>query len=163
MKSHWGNPNSLCTEDGFTAAAIPPGQSRNTLGKVYGDSGTYAYNACEDTTKKRTLTNKQHWWGLTHVHTAQGWDPLNGPSQFIQLTLQLLCTLGDHEIQSTIIIFHSFSSLKCPKYWEDWATDQQWGVLRHDDNGVSCVSLGMAQGHVRASKGTRLVLKDCPG
>lgn len=37
-------------------------------------------------------------------------------SQFIKLGLQLLCTRGDYKIQSTVIIFHSFSSLKCPKY-----------------------------------------------
>lgn len=149
----------------FHRCCHPTGQPRNTHGKVYSDSGTYAYNACEDTTKKWTLTNSTwedwHTYALLRAGTLSTGEP--PPSQFIQLSLQPLCTLGDHEIQSTIIIFHSSSSSKCPKYWEDWATDQQRGVLWHDDNGVSCVSLSMAQGHVRASKGTRLVLKDCPG
>lgn len=110
--------------------------------------------------------DQQQRGGLIHVCTVRAgtlsmWEL--SPSQLTQLSLKLLCTQGDHKIQSTIIIFHSFSSLKCPKYWEDWATNQQHGVLWHDDNCVSCVSISMAQGHVRPSKGTRLVLKDCPG
>lgn len=142
MKRHWENQSSLRTEDSFTTAAILLGQSRNrlgrcmgqsrtSLGKMDGDPGTYSYNGCEDTLEKQILP-KQHWWGPTHVSTAQGWDPLNGwATTFTIYTTQTATYLHLRWPWDTKYN-HYFSfifSLKYPKYWEDWATDQLHGVL----------------------------------
>lgn len=142
LPSHWGNSGACCENVwGFSPM---PAMSLRTMPRG----------------SPRPAAVCEAWHTYTQLRAGLPQPPR---LQFMQLGPQLLCTRGDHKRQSTVIIFHSFSSSKCPKYWEDWATDQQRGVLQCDDSGVSCVSFSMVLGHVRASKGTRLVLKDCPG
>lgn len=168
VKSHWANPSSFYSADAFPAAVIPLEHSRNTPGNL-GKCGValspmpILLGKATPRSKPKPAAVGEDWSTYTLLRAGPLAAPEPPRSQFIKLGLQLLCTRGDYKIQSTVIIFHSFSSSKCPKYWEDWATDQQRGVLQHDDNGVSCASLSMAQGHLRASGGTRLVLKNCPG